>query len=157
MAETPCEDAALSVRRSAGFSWQAPFSRKELALILRAMRGAAGLAAMPLELTLVDDASIAETNLTYLDCPGPTNILSFPPYAGFGPGLGTGSPGTGLLLVSLDALARESYLYGQDLAGHTLRLLAHGMAHLAGYDHGAAMDALADVIFAAGARALEGR
>lgn len=124
-----------------------------MAVILRAMRGAGGMSAMPLEVSLADDATIAETNLAYLDCPGPTNILAFPPFGGFGPGLGTGSPGTGLLLLSLDAVVRETLLYGQDLEEHTLRLLAHGMAHVAGYDHGSEMDAVADAIFVAGQRA----
>lgn len=148
------------VRRRQGFAWQIPFSRGELAVMLRDMRAAGGMEAMPLEVTLADDAAIAETNLAYLDCHGPTNILSFPPFGGFGPGLGTGSPGTGLLLLSLDAVGRETLLYGQDLEEHTLRLLAHGMAHLAGYDHGNEMDTVADTIFAAGRRtwdALRGR
>lgn len=41
---------------------------------------------------------------------------------------------------SPDTLARECILYGQEPGRHALRLLAHGMAHLAGLDHGPDMD-----------------
>jgi len=55
----------------------------------------------------------------------------------------------GALALSLDAVAREAFLYGQDPVEHGLRLLAHGLAHLAGYDHGPDMDAFADTALAA--------
>lgn len=139
----------LVVRKRAGFAWQIPFSRRELEGILRAMRSMCGLEDVPLDVTLADDAFISETNTDYLACPGPTNILSFPPYGGLGPGLGT-DPGTGILLLSLDAVMRESLLYGQDPAEHTLRLFAHGMAHLTGLDHGPAMAVLEENVLAAG-------
>jgi probable rRNA maturation factor len=46
-----------------------------------------------------------------------------------------------VLALSLPTLAREAFLYGQDPAEHMLRLLSHGLLHLAGFDHGPAMDA----------------
>ena len=129
--------AAISIRRGGGFAWQIPFSRKELVRILAAMRRACGHEDMPVELVLADDAVVSEANAAFLDCIGPTNILSFPPY--FGPCLGSTLPGQGLLALSLDGICRECLLYGQDPAEHTLHLLAHGMAHLTGLDHGEAM------------------
>lgn len=70
--------------------------------------------------------------MQHLGCHGPTNVLSFP-----------GAPGmAGALLLSLDTLERECLLYGQEPCEHLLRLLAHGMGHLAGLDHGPEMDAL---------------
>ncbi|MDL2210497.1 rRNA maturation RNase YbeY [Desulfovibrio sp. OttesenSCG-928-O18] len=141
----------ITVRRNAGFAWQVPFSRRELVAVLMAMREACGLNGVPLDVTLTDDAVIARANAEHLLCAGPTNILSFPPFAGFGPGLGT-APGKGILVLSLDTLHREALLYGQDVAEHALRLFAHGMAHLAGLDHGEEMDALQAKVFAAGAR-----
>ena len=142
----------IIVRRNAGFAWQMPLCRRELTAVLAVMRATGNLASMPLELTLTDDAFISETNAASLDCPGPTNILAFPPFAGLGPSSGTEFPGTGLLLLSLDTLQREAFLYGQDTAEHALRLLAHGMAHLAGFDHGPVMDVFAETIFEAGRR-----
>ena len=49
-------------------------------------------------------------------------------------------PGT--LLFSVDTLYRECLLYGQPPQEHAIRLLAHGMGHLMGLDHGPAMDAV---------------
>ena len=48
----------------------------------------------------------------------------------------------GSLALSVDTLRREAFLYGQPVDEHAVRLLAHGLAHLLGYDHGPAMDAL---------------
>jgi probable rRNA maturation factor len=46
----------------------------------------------------------------------------------------------GSLVLSVDTLAREAFLYGQDPAAHLARLLAHGLLHLAGVPHGAEME-----------------
>jgi probable rRNA maturation factor len=48
-----------------------------------------------------------------------------------------------MLALSVDAVRREAWLYGRDPAEYCRRLLAHGLAHVLGYDHGPAMDALA--------------
>mgnify|MGYP003620898838 CR=1 FL=1 len=86
------------------------------------------------ELFLLDDAAVAKANARHLGCAGPTNVLSFPG--------GTDAPG--VLLLSLDTLQRECLLYGQDPSEHAIRLLAHGMGHLCGLDHGPVMDALCE-------------
>jgi probable rRNA maturation factor len=88
------------------------------------------------ELVFARDAEIAELNVRYLRRRGPTNCLAFP--AGGRAGVLFG----GSLFVSLDALHRECLLYGQAPAAHLRRLLAHGLAHVAGFDHGAEMEAL---------------
>ena len=84
------------------------------------------------ELALMHDTEIAALNASYLCCAGPTNILSFP-----------ASPedaGLGGLALGLETWRREARLYGQEAEEHARRLLAHGLAHLLGYDHGWAMD-----------------
>ena len=96
------------------------------------------------ELFLLDDAAIADANARHLGCTGPTNILSFP----------GGADAPGVLLLSLDTLRRECLLYGQDPSEHAVRLLAHGMGHLCGLDHGPAMDALCEGCMDAGCAAL---
>lgn len=98
------------------------------------------------ELFLLDDAAIADANARHLGCTGPTNILSFP----------GGADAPGVLLLSLDTLHRECLLYGQDPAEHAVRLLAHGMGHLCGLDHGPDMDALCERCMDAGCAALCG-
>ncbi|XPV77969.1 MAG: rRNA maturation RNAse YbeY [Desulfovibrio sp.] len=50
----------------------------------------------------------------------------------------------GELVLSVNTLERETFLYSQRPAEHLSRLLAHGLLHLAGYDHGVEMDALTD-------------
>lgn len=98
-----------------------------------AAAAACGRPVASVDLYLVTDAAMAAANEEHLGCQGPTNVLSFP-----------GAPGLpGTLLLSLDTLDRECLLYGQEPEEHLLRLLAHGVAHLAGLDHGPEMDALA--------------
>ena len=140
--------APITIRRGGGFAWQIHFCRRELTLILEAMRKICALEAMPLEIVLADDAVVSEANAAYLGCMGPTNVISFPPY--FGPCLGASIPGQGLVALSLDAVNREALLYNQDPAEHALRLLAHGMVHLSGLDHGEAMTLLENSALDAG-------
>lgn len=139
--------AAIRVHRAGAHPWQCPLSRRELAAVLSAMRRALDLEDIPLDLTLADDAFISAVNQGHLGCTGPTNILSFPAFAG---------PGSAraLLVLSLDTLERECLLYSQERMEHTLRLLAHGMAHLGGLDHGPAMDAAQEAAYTAGMRAV---
>lgn len=94
--------------------------------------GLHGRALGAVDLYLLSDGAIARANARHLGCAGPTNVLSFPGADGM----------AGSLLLSLDTLDRECLLYGQEPREHLLRLLAHGMGHLAGLDHGPEMDAL---------------
>ena len=112
-----------------------PLSRQELISSLECM-----LASLPegmprpagVELHCLRDGDMAVENAAHMGCPGPTNVLSFPG--------GGDMPGT--LLFSVDTLYRECLLYGQPPQEHAIRLLAHGMGHLMGLDHGPAMDAV---------------
>ncbi|MDR2892201.1 MAG: rRNA maturation RNase YbeY [Deltaproteobacteria bacterium] len=85
-----------------------------------------------LELALVDDAQMSELNQNFLGCAGPTNVLAFPASPGCG--------ALGWLALSPQTVRREARLFRQALPAYTLRLLAHGLGHLFGYDHGAVMD-----------------
>ena len=130
-------------------AWLLPLDKRQLVAALAAMLAACGKARVPstppaVELHLLDDAAISAANRRCLGCTGPTNVLSFPG--------GCDAPGS--LLFSLDTLRRECLLYGQEPAEHALRLLAHGMAHLCGLDHGEQMDAASAVFMQAAAAAL---
>lgn len=116
-----------------------PLSRRELGPLVERTLDAMGLAGATLELSLVGDAEIEALNRSFLGLPGPTNVLSFP--AGEG---AERSEYLGEMAISVETATREAFLYGQDPAEHFLRLLCHGLAHLAGFDHGEAMDALAE-------------
>lgn len=119
---------AVSVEDRAG-ALSLPFSRRELADILsRMIRRDPGDGLRGVELILVDDARQARLNREFLGRRGPTNILSFPDGDG------------GSLSLAVPTFRRECLLYGQDEGEYLLRLLAHGLAHLRGYEHGAEMD-----------------
>lgn len=117
-----------------------PMDRRELTDTLTTM---AQLALQPqkvtggVELVLVRDIEMARCNTDHMGLPGPTNVLSFP----------SDSPDMpACLVLSVDTLLREAHLYKQPVRAHLLRLLAHALAHAAGYDHGNAMDVFCDNI-----------
>ncbi|MDE7240508.1 rRNA maturation RNase YbeY [Desulfovibrio sp.] len=123
------------MERHGGAAWLCPLDRRELKLALAAMCAGAAALGRPVagvDLYLITDEAMARANAQHLGCTGPTNVLSFPGASGM----------AGALLLSLDTLERECLLYGQQPVEHLLRLLAHGMGHLAGLDHGPEMDAL---------------
>ena len=129
----------LSVRTRPGQAQpDFPLSRRELTVLVARLLTALGLERASLSLTLIDDHGIALLNRRYLGCEGPTNILSFPGAVPEQPDV------LGELFLSTETLAREAFLYGQEPARHLARLLAHGLLHLAGHDHGPEMDALTD-------------
>ena len=146
---------SLIIQKQGRVRWKVPYSDSEIQSLASAMLDAAGMAHVRAELSILDDAAMAALHRQSLGCRGPTNILSFPAsglmeeaqegrcfqIAGRG-GEGTAETFLGWLALSADTLQRESFLYGQDVGDHCVHLLAHGMAHLMGHDHGPAMDAL---------------
>lgn len=130
----------VTLTRDPHVAFTLPLAPAELRAVLLAMLEACGSPDLPVELSLVDDARIAAHNSRFLGCPGPTNILSFPapePVDG-----DTGEAPAAALMLSVSTLRRECLLYGQDPVEHALRLLAHGVVHLLGHDHGEEMERL---------------
>jgi len=113
-----------------------PLSGPELMDIFEGLAGTFGLAAWELSLRIVDDREMADLNGQYMGCLGPTNVLSFP---------GGDDGWLGDLVLSAETLARESWLYNQDTYEYTVRLLAHGLLHLLGHDHGPQMESLTEL------------
>lgn len=94
------------------------------------------------ELLLTRDGEMISWNRQAMDCLGPTNILSFPAES---PEHGaamrdSGESGAAFLILSTDAVRREAFLFRQYAEEHLMRLLAHGIGHLFGYEHGPDMD-----------------
>lgn len=114
-------------------------SRRELGEVVETILEALGLTGAALALTLLDDPGIAVLNAELLNCQGPTNILSFPQENSARPEF------LGALYLSVDTLAREAFLYGQEPQRHLARLLSHGILHLCGHEHGPDMEALTDL------------
>lgn len=127
----------IGVSRSL-FRPELPLSRRELAALCRTVLTALDLDGREFDLRVVGDAEIAVLNGRFLGLPGPTNVLSFPAEDPDRPEY------LGEMAVSVDAVVREAFLYGQDPLTHLGRLLAHGFLHLAGLDHGPLMEALTE-------------
>ncbi|WP_316899767.1 rRNA maturation RNase YbeY [Pseudodesulfovibrio indicus] len=122
-----------------------PLSGGELRALCGTLLDALGLEGRTFSLKLVDDREIARLNREFLGCTGPTNILSFPAHDPDDPELPAGEDEfLGELALSVDTLARETDLYGQTPLEHLARLLAHGLLHLAGFDHGEIMFDMTD-------------
>ncbi len=136
--------SGLRVLRETRLDPKFPLSRQEFALFGQIILDSLGLAEQVVTVRLVDDREISRLNREFLHCVGPTNVLSFP--AGEVEDLpdGDGDNFLGELALSVDALTRETALYGQPPVAHLARLLAHGILHLAGYDHSDEMYALTD-------------
>jgi probable rRNA maturation factor len=64
----------------------------------------------------------------------------------FGTEDGEQGPYLGEIVLSVDTLAREVRLYGQEPREHQVRLLAHATLHLAGLDHGPEMEAMTEAV-----------
>lgn len=146
----------IDIVNSSRTRWKFPLARPELLGVLAAMLFAAGKSNTSLELALVDDAGMENLQAEYMGAFGPTNCLSFPASCPKGQAQNGGAPyeNLGWLALSTDMVARESFLYGQEPVNHSLRLLAHGLAHLMGHDHSAEMDAFSDALYEAGLKAL---
>lgn len=159
----------LDIKKVGLIRYLLPFADEELRKIFSLMGRHVGLENCRVELSIVDDATMAAINSDSMGCEGPTNILSFPlvydifsPYVMCGEGrpVETNQPGMnrplsfrcpdncvlGALVVAPETFWRESFLYGQPLEEYTVFLLAHGFAHLLGHDHGPVMDALVEDI-----------
>jgi probable rRNA maturation factor len=134
-----------------------PLSRHEILELCDPLLDVLGLSGGSFDLHLVDDADIARRNAAFMGCVGPTNVLSFPSGSGDTeetdvadvpdvPDVLEEGQGhwLGEIVLSVDTLEREAFLYGQQPREHLVRLLAHAVLHLAGHDHGEIMDALTE-------------
>ncbi|MBA4505513.1 rRNA maturation RNase YbeY [Corynebacterium sanguinis] len=91
-------------------------------------------------ITLVDEPTMADLHVRWMDLEGPTDVMSFP-MDELTPGGGrpdAAQPGPAMLgdIILCPAFdRRQAELAGHDL-GHELALLTvHGVLHLLGYDH----------------------
>lgn len=95
--------------------------------------GALGSPDAEVSVVLMGDEQIADLNLKYLDRRGPTNVIAFSMLEGEGPPLSSHLLGD--VVVSLDAVSKESEASGMPREERLALLLIHGILHLLGYDH----------------------
>jgi probable rRNA maturation factor len=90
-----------------------------------------------LSVLLTNDAQIRALNLAHRQQDKPTDVLSFPLDEGAGAdGTVSGTRILGDVVISLDTAARQARARSRELLPEVRFLLAHGLLHLLGYDHG---------------------
>ena len=99
-----------------------------------AMLRALGLEDNELSILLCDDDTIRELNRRYRKKDTPTDVLAFPLREGFGREAGL----LGDVVISLPTAARQAREQDRPIIQEVTFLLAHGLLHLAGYDHATA-------------------
>jgi probable rRNA maturation factor len=99
------------------------------------MLAALGIEDAELSILLVDDGRIRELNRSHRNKDRPTDVLAFPLPRERRP-----APGAPLLLgdvvISLPTALRQARSRGRALLPEVRFLLAHGLLHLMGFDHG---------------------
>ncbi len=98
-----------------------------------------------LALLMCDDARIAALNAEFRGKAVPTNVLSWPAFAGeppkpgpgpsSGPGAGDEPLFLGDIAMAYETCAREAAATGVPLGDHAAHLVIHGVLHLLGHDH----------------------
>jgi probable rRNA maturation factor len=86
---------------------------------------------------LTDDEEVRALNRDYRGIDRTTDVLSFPMQEGEGAGLVPGLLGD--VVVSVEQAARQAP--DGDVEREVVRLLAHGLCHLRGLDHGTRTEA----------------
>jgi probable rRNA maturation factor len=95
------------------------------------------LADAELSVLLTNDSQIHALNLQHREKDKPTDVLSFPLDEGGGAdGAVSGTRVLGDVVISLDTAARQARGRKRELLPEVRFLLAHGLLHLLGYDHG---------------------
>lgn len=118
----------IQKRRKAGLPSSAAL-RGKLALML----GAVNEAQAELSVIFVGDQEMAELNGQWRRKNYPTDVLSFPQRE---PGFPSVAPSMlGDVVISVDTALRQGQAAGHGLEREVDILLAHGVAHLLGYDH----------------------
>ncbi len=140
----------IDLGREPGVGWWLPLARGEWRELLARICLALGFENASLECVLTDDAGMEPLHGEHMGRPGPTNVLSFPALGADDLVASCASLAAGetvflgSIVLSLETLRREAWLYGQDPERHAARLLTHAVLHLAGYEHGPEMEAAAE-------------
>jgi probable rRNA maturation factor len=118
--------------------WQAAGIEAIAEAAARAALEAVGRAPERHEVSLLacDDARIAALNASFRGKSGPTNVLSWPAFAGSVPAPGPREPlFLGDLALAFETCAREAEEKRVSLGDHAAHLVVHGLLHLLGHDH----------------------
>ena len=90
-----------------------------------------------LSILLVDEATMEDYHVRFMDLPGPTDVMSFP-MDELRPGRDGQEPAEGILgdiVMCPSVAARQAVEAGHTTAEELLLLTTHGLLHLLGFDH----------------------
>jgi probable rRNA maturation factor len=102
---------------------------------VRRAAAAVGRRGDTVNLVFVDDREIRRLNRRYRRKDKPTDVLSF------GYDAGPGDDVVGDVFVSLETLQRDAKRLQVPARHHAVRIVVHGLLHVAGYDHESDADA----------------
>ena len=94
---------------------------------IRAVTQAEGITGGEISVTFVDASTIATLNETHLGRPGPTDVIAF--------NLSEPKRPLGDIYVCPEVAAKSAEEWGLELREELLRLVIHGLLHVAGHDH----------------------
>ena len=99
--------------------WLDQLSRSALPKVVARQRPQSVLLELEeIEITLVDDATIAQVHGQFMDIPEPTDVITFH---------------HGEVLISVDTALRQANEYERSLRDEVALYMIHGLLHLAGY------------------------
>lgn len=102
--------------------------RRLITRAARAVLAAHEIADAELSVTLLDDAAIADLNVRFLGCAGPTDVISFPLHA-------AGEAPLGDVYVGYEQALRQAAELEVPPEEELARLAIHGILHVLGYGH----------------------
>lgn len=105
-----------------------------------AVAEAEGIGSGEISITFVDAATISTLNETHLEQQGPTDVIAF--------NLAEPKTPLGDVYVCPEIASQSAEEHGIELREELLRLVVHGMLHIAGYDHPAGPERLDSKMFA---------
>ena len=93
---------------------------KALPVVLRLAKKGSDLHGLDeVEVSFVDDDTIADLHLKYMQIPGPTDVITF---------------GHGEIHISVETARSQAREYANDFERELMLYIVHGLLHLAGYD-----------------------
>lgn len=115
-----------------------PFTAPELKSLVSSILSESAFSKLPkqfseISLLFTDDRTIHRLNLYYRGKDKATDVLSFPQEEDWDTTML--SPSLGDLVISVQTARAQAREFGVSIEEEFLRLIIHGLLHLAGYDH----------------------
>lgn len=104
-----------------------PISEEDVVRAVRAVSQAEGITSGEISITFVDALAIAALNETHLERSGSTDVIAF--------NLAEPSQPLGDVYICPEVAAQSAQEWGVELREELLRLVIHGVLHVAGHDH----------------------